>query len=97
MMLEALQLGCEAPALQYRVCRRDGTYVWVEIMGRGLGGGLGVMLSIRDVSRRKSAEDRLEEANRNLLMLASTDGLTGLANRRSFDKALNARACTLRP
>ena len=88
MMLEALQLGCEAPALQYRVCRRDGTYVWVEIMGRGLGGGLGVMLSIRDVSRRKSAEDRLEEANRNLLMLASTDGLTGLANRRSFDKAL---------
>ena len=87
MMLEALQLGCEAPALQYRA-RRDGTYVWVEITGRGLGGGLGVMLSIRDISRRKSAEDRLEEANRNLLMLASTDGLTGLANRRSFDKTL---------
>jgi diguanylate cyclase (GGDEF)-like protein/PAS domain S-box-containing protein len=88
LMLEALQLGAEAPALQYRACRRDGTYVWVEIMGRALGGGLGVMLSIRDVSRRKSAEDRLEEANRNLHMLASTDGLTGLANRRSFDKAL---------
>ncbi len=57
-------------------------------MGRALGGNLGVMLSLRDVSRRKSAEDRLEEANRNFLMLASTDGLTGLANRRSFDKAL---------
>ena len=88
LMLEALQLGAEAPALQYRASRRDGTYVWVEIMGRALGGGLGVMLSIRDISRRKSAEDRLEEANRNLFMLASTDGLTGLANRRSFDKAL---------
>ena len=62
--------------------------MWVEITGRALGGGLGVMLSIRDISRRKSAEDRLEEANRNLLMLASTDGLTGLANRRSFDKVL---------
>lgn len=29
----------------------------------------------------------LEDANRNLHMRASTDGLTGLANRRSFDKA----------
>ena len=88
LMLEALQLGAEAPALQYRASRRDGTYVWVEIVGRALGGGLGVMLSIRDISRRKSAEDRLEEANRNLFMLASTDGLTGLANRRAFDKSL---------
>ncbi len=88
MMLEALQLGAEATALQYRARRKDGTYVWVEIMGRALGGDLGVMLSLRDISRRKTAEDRLEEANRNLLTLASTDGLTGLANRRSFDKAL---------
>ena len=88
IMLETLQLGGEVPALQYRVRRKDGAYVWVEITGRALGGDLGVMLSMRDISRRKSAEDRLEEANRNLLMLASTDGLTGLANRRSFDKAL---------
>lgn len=88
MMLEALQLGSAFPALQYRVRRRDGTYLWVEVTGRALGDNRGVMLSLRDVSRRKSAEDRLEEANRNLLMLASTDGLTGLANRRSFDKAL---------
>ncbi|MEO8419848.1 MAG: diguanylate cyclase [Hyphomicrobium sp.] len=88
IMLETLQLGDEVPALQYRVRRKDGAYVWVEITGRALGGDLGVMLSMRDISRRKSAEDRLEEANRNLLMLASTDGLTGLANRRSFDKAL---------
>ena len=88
MMLETLQLGAESPALQYRARRKDGTYVWVEITGRALGGGLGVMLSIRDISRRKSAEDSLEEANRDLRMLASTDGLTGLANRRSFDKVL---------
>jgi diguanylate cyclase (GGDEF)-like protein/PAS domain S-box-containing protein len=88
MMLEALQLGAEASALQYRARRKDGTYVWVEVTGRALGGDLGVMVSLRDISRRKTAEDRLEEANRNLHMLASTDGLTGLANRRSFDKAL---------
>ncbi|MDP1909871.1 MAG: diguanylate cyclase, partial [Hyphomicrobium sp.] len=87
-MLDALQAGAESPALQYRAQRKDGTYVWVEVTGRSLGGDLGVMLSLRDVSRRKSAEDLLEEANRNLFMLASTDGLTGLANRRSFDKAL---------
>jgi diguanylate cyclase (GGDEF)-like protein/PAS domain S-box-containing protein len=88
MTLETLQGGGESPALQYRARRKDGTYVWVEVTGRALGANLGVMVSIRDISRRKSAEDHLEEANRNLLMLASTDGLTGLSNRRSFDKAL---------
>ena len=87
-MLETLQVGAESPALQYRARRKDGTYVWVELTGRALGENLGLMLSLRDSTRRKSAEDRLEEANRNLRMLASTDGLTGLANRRSFDKAL---------
>ena len=87
-MLDKLQRGEEATAVQYRARRRDGSNLWIETNGRSLGAGKGVMLSIRDVTRRKLAEDRLEEANRNLLTLASTDGLTGLDNRRSFDRAL---------
>jgi diguanylate cyclase (GGDEF)-like protein/PAS domain S-box-containing protein len=87
-MLDKLQRSEEATAVQYRARRRDGSNLWVETNGRSLGAGKGVMLSIRDVTRRKLAEDRLEEANRNLLTLASTDSLTGLDNRRSFDRAL---------
>ena len=43
---------------------------------------------MRDITRRKLAEDKLAEATRNLLLLATTDGLTGLNNRRSFDNTL---------
>jgi diguanylate cyclase (GGDEF)-like protein len=44
--------------------------------------------ALRDISERKAAEDQLEEVNRRLEALAGQDGLTGLANRRTFDDAL---------
>jgi diguanylate cyclase (GGDEF)-like protein/PAS domain S-box-containing protein len=88
VMLDTLQRGEPADAVQYRMRRRDGSYIWVETNGRPLGKGQGIVCSVRDISQRKCVEDKLEEANRNLLLLASTDGLTGLANRRAFDKAL---------
>ena len=97
MMLEALQLGAEFPALQYRARKRDGTYVWVEIMGRALGGNLGAMLSLRDVSRRKSAEDRLEEANRNLLHARLDRRSHGPRQPSLVRQVVDARARTLRP
>ena len=48
----------------------------------------GIIGSLRDISIRKTAEDQLEAANRRLEALAGQDGLTGLANRRTFDDAL---------
>jgi diguanylate cyclase (GGDEF)-like protein len=54
-----------------------------------LGTPTGILVSLRDVSKRKEAEDRLEEDNRKLASQAARDGLTGLLNRRSFDEALS--------
>jgi diguanylate cyclase (GGDEF)-like protein/PAS domain S-box-containing protein len=44
----------------------------------------------RDVSARKQAERALVAANQALEQLATSDGLTGLANRRTFDEHLAA-------
>jgi diguanylate cyclase (GGDEF)-like protein/PAS domain S-box-containing protein len=71
----------------YRMVRKDGSYVWVEATRRELPDG-GYVASIRDISARKVAEDRLAEANLQLEILARQDGLTGLANRRQFDETL---------
>jgi diguanylate cyclase (GGDEF)-like protein/PAS domain S-box-containing protein len=43
----------------------------------------------RDVTQRKAAEDQLAALNFELSLQATTDGLTGLANRRRLDEALD--------
>lgn len=86
-MVALLVSGRPAAPVQYRARRRDGRYVWVETSGRPLGADQGAILSMRDISRRKLAEDRLAAANVQLARLARQDGLTGLANRRAFDEA----------
>lgn len=61
---------------------------WFESHTRAVTGGDGridgFVSTIRDISRRKSLEDRLEQA-------AYTDALTGLANRRRFMEELVQR------
>ena len=49
---------------------------------------LGRIWFFRDISEHKLAEQRLQEAYRAVETLAATDALTGLANRRRFNKAL---------
>jgi diguanylate cyclase (GGDEF)-like protein/PAS domain S-box-containing protein len=83
----------ERSSVIYRMLRRDGRWIWVEAQLRLLrdaegGAPSGIIGALRDISQRKAAEDQLEEANRRLLALAGQDGLTGLANRRTFDDAL---------
>ncbi|MBV9221666.1 MAG: PAS domain S-box protein [Methylobacteriaceae bacterium] len=86
--LERLQGGEAVDDFRCRARHRDGSYRWVEASGRKLPNGEGVLFAVRDISKRKQAEDRLEEANRRLEALAAQDSLTSLANRRSFDEAL---------
>jgi diguanylate cyclase (GGDEF)-like protein/PAS domain S-box-containing protein len=74
----------------YRVRRKDGAAIWVEVNRRHLAGGQGFVLATRDVTSRKRAEEQLASANERLQRIASQDGLTGLANRRQFDETLDS-------
>lgn len=72
-----------------RVIRGDGKIIWVEVASRligmapnGVPGDRAVIM--RDISDRKALEDELRS-------MAMRDGLTGLANRRAFDEALESQ------
>jgi len=69
-----------------RMRRNDETLVWTEVNARVIrdevtGEALEFVLVMRDVTERKLLEEKLSK-------LAMTDGLTGVANRRAFDEAL---------
>jgi diguanylate cyclase (GGDEF)-like protein/PAS domain S-box-containing protein len=69
-----------------RTKRKDGSLVWTEVNVRIVRDGetgkpLEMVATLRDISERKRLEEKLAA-------LAMTDGLTGLANRRAFDEAL---------
>jgi diguanylate cyclase (GGDEF)-like protein/PAS domain S-box-containing protein len=69
---------------QGRVVCGDGTIRWTEAAVRGEVNEEGlsrVVVTLRDISERKRREE-------DLAALALQDGLTGLANRRAFDQAL---------
>ena len=72
----------------YRARHGTGRYVWLETSGRRLEDGSGFVAVTRDVSERMALEAQLEDANRQLRVLAREDGLTGLSNRRRFDEAM---------
>ena len=70
--------------------RKDGTIIDVEISTNGavMAGQKLVFCVCRDVTDRKRAEEALQQANTRLEELATTDELTGLANRRRFLEAI---------
>ena len=72
-----------AQTVEWRCRRRDGSLFWVEIgfTRDAFGGRDLIVATLRDITRRKEAEDRL-------MKLAEFDPLTGLANRRAFVAAL---------
>ncbi len=60
----------------------------LEVRTRSVGGG-GSLVVFTDITRTREAEDILKNANRVLEKAASTDGLTGLFNRRAFDEKIS--------
>ena len=72
----------------YRILRKDGHYVWMEGRYSYMAGDGGFIAVLRDITRRREAELQLDEAVAELGRLAAIDGLTGVANRRSFDARL---------
>jgi diguanylate cyclase (GGDEF)-like protein/PAS domain S-box-containing protein len=85
--------GSECNAVEYRIRRRNGSYVWVEGSLKAVRDGqsaacTGLLQITRDISERKRAQEQLQEAYRSVEKMAAIDGLTGVANRRRFDEAL---------
>ncbi|SDT19778.1 sensor domain-containing diguanylate cyclase [Bradyrhizobium canariense] len=72
----------------FRIARADRSVAWVEInfkLASEQDGQTKFVGVLRDVTQRKMMEDELTSLNTRLAQLATTDGLTGLCNRRTFD------------
>lgn len=72
--------------LEFRIINRAGETLWVQTNCSTVvdSGGLvtDIIFTMRDISEIKALEEQLQAQ-------ARTDGLTGLANRRAFDEALD--------
>ncbi|WP_161798216.1 GGDEF domain-containing protein [Aneurinibacillus tyrosinisolvens] len=78
----------KARLFEQKMIRVDGTIINVEISAVPISYDRKLMIQavIRDISERKEMERRLRELNEQLQHLSSVDGLTGVANRRSFEE-----------
>jgi diguanylate cyclase (GGDEF)-like protein/PAS domain S-box-containing protein len=88
-----LRSGRDDAMVECRVRKRNGEYIWVEAALRlvrdpGTGVPSGILNTVRDISERKRSEQQLREAYHAVEVLAMTDVLTSLANRRRFDQYL---------
>lgn len=87
--------GAPAESLEYRARKADGGYAWLEVKPRlycdaGSGEPAGFVTVARDISRRKMEEAEEQKAFETMEQLASSDPLTGVANRRHFDKTIES-------
>jgi diguanylate cyclase (GGDEF)-like protein/PAS domain S-box-containing protein len=91
--LRKLRAGADGAVIEYRVRAKSGEYLWVEASLRTIRDPetkvpTGILNSTRDISERKIAEEKLQDAYHAVETMAITDGMTGLANRRRFDQCL---------
>jgi diguanylate cyclase (GGDEF)-like protein/PAS domain S-box-containing protein len=92
-VVRQLYSGAEDAMLVCRVMKRNREYLWVEaslrvVRNPATGVPIGILNMVRDITERKQAEQKLQEAYKAVETLAVTDALTGLANRRQFDQCL---------
>ena len=76
--------------VSFRHLRRDGSWLWVDSRARLRMTADGAspsdrVVALRDATDRKIAETKLKDALEKMERMASSDGLTGLSNRRHFD------------
>lgn len=87
--------------VEFRAAHSNGRWIWLEASARAVisGNGRSAVTSVRDIRWRKQLEAQLlealteaEEKAEELERLATTDMLTGLANRRRFLGELDSAA-----
>jgi diguanylate cyclase (GGDEF)-like protein len=76
----------------YRAMHKDGSYVWIRDVVhvvRNEDGSVNALIGFMfDISERKKTEQKLISLQKELEELSFKDGLTGVANRRMFDKVI---------
>jgi diguanylate cyclase (GGDEF)-like protein/PAS domain S-box-containing protein len=80
--------------LSYRCRKKDGSWLWMEANLRlyrdsATNEPVGFVNVVRDIAARKAAEEDLNRAVHLAELLATVDGLTGIANRRRLDEVLD--------
>lgn len=91
-MAPRLLAGEDQVTSRFRYICKDGSLLWVEARTRlleSVEGETQLICNVRDITDQRVAEAKVEMLNRELAERANTDGLTGLANRRRFDEALD--------
>ena len=77
----------------YRALTADGDYVWIRDVVhviRHADGSVDCLVGFMfDISERKRAEDKILQLQKELEALSYRDALTGIANRRMFDRILD--------
>jgi diguanylate cyclase (GGDEF)-like protein/PAS domain S-box-containing protein len=101
--LTQLLSGRESLEMDIERKRKDGVdvpFIFSATPFRGIDGSvIGMVARFKDITERKEAEKMLKEANERLERLSTRDGLTQIANRRSFDQMLDkewSRLCRSR-
>ena len=97
MIIRSMQEGKREHHFRYRIRQKSGGWRWVEASARAYfdertGQVRGYVGTIRDISSVMKTEREREELSivqEQLETLARTDALTGMPNRRAFDKAID--------
>lgn len=92
-VLQGLHQGELEHTFRYRIGHKDGGYGWVEAIVTGYVDEVshqvsGYVATVRDIADEVEREERLVSEYRALSEAAALDELTGLANRRAFNQAV---------
>ncbi|WP_102346607.1 PAS domain S-box protein [Bacillus sp. Marseille-P3661] len=90
----------EVVTITFQVKKLEGTFIFMETSIKAIKNTdnnlEGFIMVSRDITERKLAEEQLTKVNQILKQLSTIDGLTGIYNRRYFDKYLTDE-CTYGP
>lgn len=108
IILSSIERGKSHHVFRFRALCKGGGYTWVESSLRGIRlpgetGMMGYVATVRDISRLRLIEEswvaeraELAQKNRDLADAALRDELTGIPNRRAFNRVLEVEMARLR-